>query len=340
MAQIPETFDVGLVFGKFYPLTKGHQYLIETARKRCRRLYVAISGLPTETIPHAIRAAWIRQLYPGVTVVEQPQDLPYFPEDCPSLDEFYGIWTKELQKVCGGRSPDVIFTSEDYGATMAQYLQCANVLVDKRRQMVPVSGTKVRADPFGCWDFLDPIVRSYFVKVVCVYGPESTGKTTLCEKLAKHYETNWQPEWAREYLGDRHCTYNDMEIIARGHFGEHRRCRDQANKVLFMDTDAITTKIFSEQYYQCCPKFVRDMADQMGQYVALYLVTDIDVPWVADSSRDLGEPQQRAMMKDKHLAELKSRGLPYVMITGNWEQRLAKAIDAVDRFIFVSQRLP
>jgi NadR type nicotinamide-nucleotide adenylyltransferase len=334
VAEISETFDTGLVFGKFYPLTKGHQFLIDTARGRCRKLYVAISGRPSETIPQSLRADWIRRLYPDAIVVAQPQSLPYYPEDCETEDEFYRIWTGALRDVCGGRSPDVIFTSEDYGSIMARFLGCGHVHVDRKRQTVPISATQVRADPFSTWEFLDPVVRAHFVKVVCVYGAESTGKTTLCAQLAQHFNTVWQPEWAREYLGERHCTYDDMEIIARGHSGAYPRYRERANKVLFMDTDAITTKIFSDWYYGHSPKYVTELADRMREYVDLYLVMDIDVPWVPDTSRDLGQPWQRAALHARHVAELEQRTLPYVIIRGNWKTRTATAIQAVEQAFF------
>ncbi len=334
MAEVPGLVDIGLVFGKFYPLTKGHQFLIETARARCRRLYVAISGRPAETISQSLRAGWIRRLYPDVTVVEQPQDLPYYPEECGSVEEFYALWTRALREVCEGRSPDAIFTSEEYGETIARYLNCAHVLVDLDRTIVPISGTAVRARPFDAWAFLDPVVRAFFVKAVCVVGPESTGKSTLCAQLARHYDTVWQPEWARNYLGDRHCEYKDMEVIATEHVAAHAGYRELANKVLFVDTDIITTAIYSDRYFQQCPPLAARLADEFSRRVDLYLLMDIDVPWVPDTSRDLGAPHDRADMFRRFSAELESRGLCYVTISGRWDQRLPAATQAVDRIIF------
>jgi len=334
VAKVDPRFERGLVLGKFYPLSKGHQYLIETARRQCRVLYVAIGSRADETIPPQIRASWIREIYPDVKAVVQPNTLPYVPEECASPREFYAIWTKALQEVCDGRSPDALFSSEDYGPITAEYLGCEHVMVDRQRAAVPISATKVRANPFACWEFLDPVVRRYFTKTVCVIGPESTGKSTLCEKLARHFNTTWQPEWAREYLGERHCEFPDMEIIARGHFGEHEKYKAAADKILFMDTDAITTMVYSQHYYNRVPEYVRLMADRIQEFVDLYLFTDIDVPWVPDTSRDLGEPCLREKLKADLLRELERRGLPYVMIRGNWEERFARAVSAIEnRFL-------
>lgn len=193
----------------------------------------------------------------------------------------------------------------------------------------------MRADPFGCWDYLDPVVRSHFVKSICMYGPESTGKTTLCEKLARHYQTVWQPEFARELLGERHCGYPDMEIIAEGQFARREKYRRLANKVVFVDTDALTTRVFSDHYYGRCPARVEDLIRDPANQNDLYLFTSIDVPWVPDTSRDLGTPELRAKMQRDLRDALEQHGKLFVMITGrDWEDRLRQAIAAVERAIF------
>ena len=105
-------------------------------------------------------------------------------------------------------------------------------------------------------------------------------------------------------------------------------------KVLFMDTDAITTQVFSEHYYGRCPDYVRALADRMGEYVQIYLFMDIDVPWMPDTSRDLGQPWQRELMRKKDLAELEGRRLPYAIISGGWEERFGRAVETVERVVF------
>jgi hypothetical protein len=63
----------------------------------------------------------------------------------------------------------------------------------------PISGTAVRSNPLGCWDFLEPPVRAWYAKRICLVGAESTGKTTLAQMLAERYQTVWVPEYGREY---------------------------------------------------------------------------------------------------------------------------------------------
>src|SRR5947209_11993536 len=156
MAQAHAKFRNGVVFGKFYPLTRGHQYLIETALSQCQRVTVCVSHRPSETISVEVRSGWIAELYPQANVVTLENTLPYFPEECSTRDEFYRIWERVVTEACGTR-PDACFTCEpSYDPYFSGYLHAVHVIVDPPRAMVPISGTKVRADPFACWDYLDP----------------------------------------------------------------------------------------------------------------------------------------------------------------------------------------
>jgi HTH-type transcriptional repressor of NAD biosynthesis genes len=327
----------GLVIGKFWPLTRGHQYLIETALRGCDRLVIAVSDSPRETIPVAVRKGWLNELYPAAEVAVMPRSLPDYPSDVGNdLDLFYGLWCPALKDACGG-VPDLIFSSESYGDEVARYMPpCRHVLVDLERKAVPISATLVRSCPFDHWDYLDPVVRAYFVKTACVYGAESTGKSTLCARLAEHFHTVWQPEWARAYLDEcgRHCVYEDMEVIARRHFAAREAYKRRANKVLIVDTDTLTTRAYSEQYYGKYPPVIDELVARPENRNDLYLFTDIDVPWVAEPGRDFGAPALRRQMDERFRRLLESHNIPYVRITGDWEARFEKAVGAIEQHIF------
>jgi NadR type nicotinamide-nucleotide adenylyltransferase len=267
-----------------------------------------------------------------VRAVLLPETLPYYPSECATEDEFYSIWKDALFAACGTRF-DALFTSEDYGGVTARWLGCRHVCVDRARSAVPVSGTAVRGDLWKHWDFLDPVVRARFVKTVCVYGPESTGKTTLCERLARHYGTVWQPEYARWWLGERHCEYEDMVPIAEGQLREREGYKRAANRVLFVDTDAVTTRIYSRHYYGRCPSRVEEIIRSAEGRNDFYLLADIDLPWVADTSRDLGEPAVRRKMMRDFEAGLEEMGVPWARVTGTGEARVENAVAAVERFL-------
>lgn len=327
-------YRTGLVIGKFYPLHRGHQFLIQSSIDACDHVFVVMTALTGDRPAGPIRLGWIKRLFPQVTAILLPESTPKYPSECASREEFYAIWKALLLAHCGD-IPEAIFTSEDYGDECEHFWRTTHVCVDKGRATFPVSGTAVRYDPFAQWNYLDPIVRASYVKTVCLYGPESTGKSTLGQDLAAHYQTVCQPEWARDYLGERHCEYGDMQIIAEGHFAERQRYKRMANKVLFVDTDTLTTRDFSFHYFGQCPDRVEELIGHPENQNDLYLFTSIDVPWVPDTSRDLGTPQLRSKMQRNLLSALVVHGTPYVMIEGSdWNSRFSQAIAAVDRQIF------
>ena len=136
------------------------------------------------------------------------------------------------------------------------------------------------------------------VKIV-LFGPESTGKTTMSELLAKHYNTVWVAEYAREYLQEKWnnerktCEDTDLIPIAKGQIALENKLALKADKILICDTDLLETKVYSEEYYG---GFVHPNLDKYAlknQY-DLYLLTNIDTPWEADDLRD--RPEQREEM--------------------------------------------
>ncbi len=152
-------YDVGLTVGKFAPLHRGHQFLIETALREARHLIVAVYGAPRATdIPLPIRAGWIRTLYPQVEVIEAP-DAPE--SSGPGID-IRREHEAFLARLMSGRRVDVFFSSERYGAWAAEALGCADRVVDARRIAVPISATAIRGDPAAYREYLDPLVLEYF----------------------------------------------------------------------------------------------------------------------------------------------------------------------------------
>ena len=209
---------IGLTIGKFSPLHKGHQYLIETALQEMDKLYLMIYDSPeTTTIPLTVRAGWIRALYPQVQIVEAwdgPTDAGYTPEIMKIQDTY--ILAKFHDK-----GITHFYSSEPYGDHVSKALKAVNRTVDLKRLAIPVSGTQVRSDPFSARMFVHDIVyRDHVINVVFLGGP-STGKTTLAEYLAQKFSTVWMPEYGREYWDNnqvnRRLTTGQLVEIARGH---------------------------------------------------------------------------------------------------------------------------
>ncbi len=179
------------------------------------------------------------------------------------------------------------------------------------------------------------------VKIV-LFGPESTGKTTLSELLARHYNTVWVPEYARDYLQDKWnnerktCEDSDLIPIAKGQIQLENELAKKADKVLICDTDLLETKVYSEEYYggYAHPNLNKFAIEN---YYDLYLLTNIDTPWEADDLRD--KPEQRQEMFDAFENALKMYNRPYILLKGDIKNRMNTAIAAIDKILRSRQNL-
>ncbi|SHF85735.1 nicotinamide-nucleotide adenylyltransferase, NadR type [Flavobacterium segetis] len=165
-----------------------------------------------------------------------------------------------------------------------------------------------------------------------LFGPESTGKTTLAKQLALHYNTVWAPEFARDYLQEKWnqnqhiCDRNDMLPIAYGQVQLENKKVAQANKYLFCDTNLLVTKVFSEVYYNFCDPLLENAATE-HEY-ELFFLTDIDVPWQKDDLRDKKEGRENVFELFKQ--SLIDNKKPFITLSGDKELRLRKAISIID----------
>lgn len=176
---------------------------------------------------------------------------------------------------------------------------------------------------------------SDILKVV-LFGPESTGKTTLSEQLARHYHTVWVPEYAREYLQDKWnnerktCEPHDLLPIAEGQMRLENSLTKKATDILICDTDLLETKVYSEAYYigNCDP--ILEKYALQNTY-DLYLLTYIDIPWEADDLRD--KPNEREQMFNYFKDTLEKYGKNFITLKGSKKQRLNKAINHIDTLL-------
>ncbi|MFK5959225.1 MAG: ATP-binding protein [Lutibacter sp.] len=173
------------------------------------------------------------------------------------------------------------------------------------------------------------------IKVV-LFGPESTGKTTLSKHLARYYNTVWAPEYAREYLQKKWnnerktCENSDLLPIARGQMELENRLATKADKILICDTDLLETKVYSEEYYG---GFVNPKLDEAAikNTYELYLLTYIDTPWEEDDLRD--RPNQRLEMFNAFKNALIKYNRPYILLKGDKKSRLELAIQEIDKIL-------
>eukprot|EP01119_Soliformovum_irregulare_P021413 TRINITY_DN7124_c0_g2_i2.p1 TRINITY_DN7124_c0_g2~~TRINITY_DN7124_c0_g2_i2.p1 ORF type:complete len:180 (-),score=34.05 TRINITY_DN7124_c0_g2_i2:221-760(-) len=171
---------------------------------------------------------------------------------------------------------------------------------------------------------------------VCVVGGESTGKTTICQRLAETYRTQWVPEYAREYLEGRDLTAfpfvpEDFEKIAEGQFRKFHEAKSrQSGGPIFCDTDAIITYMWSQELIGQVPMKVIDLSHYNP--FDIYLLTDPQVPYEEDPLRFLPTMQERLAFHEKLILELDKRGISYHLISGNVEQRIDRVKDLLLNF--------
>ena len=186
-----------------------------------------------------------------------------------------------------------------------------------------------------------------------VIGPESTGKSTLCEQLAQHYNSTWCPEFAREYLltNGTDYTYDDLLIIAKGQLALEDEYTAMVNgqlsmmnkalsehslftthhSPLFIDTDMYVLKVWCEFVFGKCHRFILDQI--VERRYDLYLLCNTDLPWVKDELREYPDLQTRQQLYSIYKDIMINQPVPWVDISGDYDERLQKAILAADRYI-------
>ncbi|AVR45048.1 nicotinate-nucleotide adenylyltransferase [Christiangramia fulva] len=171
---------------------------------------------------------------------------------------------------------------------------------------------------------------------IVLFGPESTGKTTLSEDLGRYFGEPVVPEFMRDYLQKvwdnekRICEPRDILPIAKGQMQLENQFSEEAEKLLISDTNLLELKVYSEAYYQgyCDPQLLKPA---LNNHYDFYFLTYIDVPWTPDDLRD--KPHDREGMFQRFENELKRQNFPYMILKGNREERLQKAVVKINQLL-------
>ena len=327
---MPETppFEHGLIIGKFYPLHVGHNHLIRTALTQCRSVTVELLASVVESIPVEVRADWIRQEHPTVTLRTAMDEAEVdFASDA--------AWDAHMELIEGllPAPVDAVFSSDEYGAELATRLGATWVQVDKGRVANPVHGRRIRDDVAGNWSSLSSPTREWMSRRVVVLGAESTGSTTLAEALAAAYETAWVPEYGREYTEIREggltapWLTHEFDLIAdRQQAMEREAARSSPRPLLLCDTDLFATTLWHERYLgERVPRLEARAAEHRP---ILYILTGDEIPFVQDGMRD-GEHIRHAM-QDRFREALAAQPVPWLEVRGSVAERVAAARPAID----------
>jgi NadR type nicotinamide-nucleotide adenylyltransferase len=169
------------------------------------------------------------------------------------------------------------------------------------------------------------------MKTIVVIGPESTGKSTLCEQLAEHYSTSWCPEFAREYLLENGMdySYDDLLNIAHGQLRlESALGKKAKNDLYFIDTDMYVMKVWCEVVFENCHSWI--LKQIASRQYDLYLLCNTDLPWVKDDLREYPDIAVRESLFKMYKDLLINSGTRWAEIAGTDTERLQTAVSVID----------
>jgi NadR type nicotinamide-nucleotide adenylyltransferase len=169
------------------------------------------------------------------------------------------------------------------------------------------------------------------LKRIAVIGPESTGKSTLCTRLAEHYNTIWVPEYAREHLEKYglHYTYDDLlHISARQIELEDEMAKKATNDLLFIDTNLYVMKVWCEFVYERCHMYI--LNEIARRHYDCYILCDIDLPWEYQAMREYPDIKSRQRLFHMYKDILVNQHVPWFITSGSSEQRVQKVIQQIE----------
>lgn len=321
-------YRTGLVVGKFAPLHLGHEHVIRTAFSECEQIVILSYSRPEfPGCEPDRRAAWLAARFPDAIRIVLDHTTTALPNNSASDKDHRAFCAAQLRQHLD-MPIDAIFTSEDYGPGFASDLnqrQGKRVVhrgVDPARDLIPISGTKIRSDIHRHREFLSPEVYASFVQRVALLGGESTGKSSLAIALANEFDTNYVAEYGRELWESKRgkLAFEDLLAIAQ----EQVRREETAlllpttRRFLFCDTTPLTTLFYSQQMFN---KFAPELETLSKRPYQQTILCDDDFPFVQDGTR--ATPDFRVLGQawyHEHLVKT-----PHILTSGKMNQRIELA---------------
>ncbi|EIC86569.1 multifunctional transcriptional regulator/nicotinamide-nucleotide adenylyltransferase/ribosylnicotinamide kinase NadR [Serratia sp. M24T3] len=341
---------IGVVFGKFYPLHTGHIYLIQRAcsqvdelhiilgydEPRDRELFENSSMSQQPTLSDRLR--WLLQTFK----YQKNIHIHAFNEE--GMEPYphgWDVWSRGITAFMQqkGIHPNTIYTSEQNDEPRyREHLEIDTVLIDPKRSFMKISGSQIRRDPFRYWDYIPTEVKPFFVRTVAVLGGESSGKSTLVNKLANIFNTTSAWEYGRDYIfshlgGDEMALqYSDYDKIALGQAQYIDFAVKYANKVTFLDTDFLTTQAFCKKYEGREHPFVQALIDEYR--FDLVILLENNTPWVADGLRSLGSSLDRAEFQTMLVEMMEKNNISFTHVTASdYDQRFLDCVELVQNML-------
>jgi NadR type nicotinamide-nucleotide adenylyltransferase len=322
--------SIGLTLGKYAPFHKGHEYVIETMLAEMDEAIVIIYETDATEIPLPIRANWIRRRFPDVTVIEAwdgPHGLAYDREYEKAEEEF-------IKGLLDGVEITAFYSSEYYGAHVSRSLQCHDRRVDESRLVVPISARQIRAHPYENRHYMSAHVYRDLITKIVFLGSVSTGKSTIAEAMAREFNTNHVREYGRDYWEqhqvDRRLPLTAFDEIAIGHIAIEEEAFPDSNRYCFIDTNAITTYMFALDYHGRASDSLTRLAQENSSRYDLFFLCEDDIPY--DDTWDRSGSQKRAVFQRQIIADLNTRKIPYIVLSGDLPTRINRVTSILDSY--------
>lgn len=345
---------IGVVFGKFYPLHTGHIYLIQRAcsqvdelhvilcydEPRDKDLFVNSSMSQQPTVSDRLR--WLLQTF------KYQKNIHIHSFDEQGIEPYphgWEVWSDGMKAFLNKNNihPSYIYSSETNDAPRyKEHLGIETILIDPERTFMNISGNQIRQAPFRYWDYIPTEVKPFFVRKVAILGGESSGKSTLVNKLANIFNTTSAWEFGRDYVfshlggNEMALQYSDYDKIALGHAQYIDFAVKYANKVAFIDTDFITTQAFCKRYEGKEHPFVQALIDEYR--FDLVIVLENNTPWVADGLRSLGSNKDRQAFQSLLIEMLHKNNVEFVRVeSSDYDSRFLTCISLVQQLLMLDK---
>ncbi|WP_073087792.1 AAA family ATPase [Chitinophaga jiangningensis] len=326
----------GFVFGKFLPFHKGHEAMIRYARVACDQLTILVCCSNTELISPEIRKSWISCTVADLTAVDiriYNYNETELPNTSVSSESVSAAWAKVFRSLLP--EVDLLVTSEPYGEYVASFMGIRHLPFNPARSEVPVAASMIRRDLAGYWSFLPPAVKATLALKVVLLGTESTGKSTLTDKLANYFHGTAVQEAARDIIPDSNeFTVKDLYTVANAHAARIDAAVQGDSPLVFIDTDVYITISYGIHFYDTQIAVSPEIFD--SNRADLYLYLNNDVPYFQDGTRL--EQSERDELDAAHRRVLALYNIFYREINGSWEERLQVAIALVAEAYALKQK--